>query len=74
MPMLIMIGLEMKTYVRQCRWFVGFGLIYVLVGDAVMLNLIISVSSYYSRLVFLPFIKCYAYRNFRVLSYLSKSF
>lgn len=55
--MLIMIGLETKTYIRQFRWYVRFGVIYVLVGDAVLLNLILSVGSYYSRLAFLPFIK-----------------
>ncbi|KAM3748774.1 hypothetical protein ACB098_05G133800 [Castanea mollissima] len=47
--MLIMIGLETKIYIRQFRWFVRFAVIYVLVGDAVLLNLILSVSSYYSR-------------------------
>lgn len=58
LSMLIMIGLETKTYIREFRWYVRFGVIYVLVGDAVLLNLIPSVSSYYSRLAFLPFIKC----------------
>lgn len=47
--MLVMIGLETKIYIRQFRWFVRFAVIYVLVGDAVLLNLILSVSSYYSR-------------------------
>ncbi|KAK7846258.1 abc transporter c family member 12 [Quercus suber] len=58
--MLIMVGLETKTYIRLCPWFVRFGVIYVLVGDAVILNLILSASSYYTRLVFRPFIKCNA--------------
>ncbi|KAG7963324.1 hypothetical protein I3843_09G112700 [Carya illinoinensis] len=49
LSMLIMIGLETKTYIREFRWYVRFGVIYVLVGDAVLLNLIPSVSSYYSR-------------------------
>ncbi|KAG6778677.1 hypothetical protein POTOM_015017 [Populus tomentosa] len=47
---LIMIGLETKIYIRQFRWYVRFGVIYVLVGEAAMLNLILSVSDYYSRL------------------------
>ncbi|KAH8511961.1 hypothetical protein H0E87_009232, partial [Populus deltoides] len=45
---LIMIGLETKIYIRQFRWYVRFGVIYVLVGEAAMLNLILSVSDYYS--------------------------
>ncbi|XP_073264847.1 ABC transporter C family member 12-like isoform X5 [Populus alba] len=46
---LTMIGLETKIYIRQFRWYVRFGVIYVLVGEAAMLNLILSVSDYYSR-------------------------
>ncbi|CAK7350708.1 unnamed protein product [Dovyalis caffra] len=46
---LIMIGLETKIYIRQFRWYVRFGVIYVLVGEAAMLNVILSVSDYYSR-------------------------
>jgi hypothetical protein len=57
-----MIGLETKTYIRQFRWYVRFGVIYVLTGDAVLLNLILSVRGYYSRLVFLPLIKWKTYR------------
>ncbi|XVE94233.1 hypothetical protein REPUB_Repub01dG0264000 [Reevesia pubescens] len=40
---LIMIGLETKSYIREFRWFVRFGVIYVLVGDAVLLNFILPV-------------------------------
>ncbi|CAK7350710.1 unnamed protein product [Dovyalis caffra] len=46
---LIMIGLETRIYIRQFRWYVRFGVIYVLVGEAAMLNLILSASDYYSR-------------------------
>ncbi|XP_073264843.1 ABC transporter C family member 12-like isoform X3 [Populus alba] len=46
---LVMIGLETKIYIRQFRWYVRFGVIYVLVGEAAMLNLILPVSDYYSR-------------------------
>ena len=53
---LIMIGLETRIYIQQFRWYVRFGVIYVLVGEAAMLNLILSVSDDYdSRLVILPF-------------------
>lgn len=55
--MVTMIGLETKIYIRQFRWYVRFGVIYVLTGDAVLLNLILSVRGYNSRLVFLPLIK-----------------
>ncbi|TYG88790.1 hypothetical protein ES288_A12G049000v1 [Gossypium darwinii] len=40
---LIMIGLETKSYIREFRWYVRFGVVYVLVGDAVLLNLILPV-------------------------------
>ncbi|KAL6561922.1 Canalicular multispecific organic anion transporter 1 [Orobanche gracilis] len=44
---LVMIGLETKVYVRESRWSVRFGVIYSLVGDAVMMNLVLSVREYY---------------------------
>lgn len=53
--MLILIGLETKTYIREFRWYVRFGVLYVLVGDSVVLNLIIGVTDYYSGLVFVLF-------------------
>ena len=49
--MLVMIGIETKVYIREARWFVRFGVIYALVGDAVMLNLILSVKNLYDRFV-----------------------
>ena len=48
---LVMIGVETKVYICEFRWFVRFGLIYTLVGDAVMLNLILSVREFYNRYV-----------------------
>lgn len=50
--MLVMIGLETKVYIRESRWAVRFGVVYVLVGDAVMLNLALSVKDYYDWLVY----------------------
>ncbi|KAG6755959.1 hypothetical protein POTOM_039371 [Populus tomentosa] len=44
---LIMIGLETRIYIQQFRWYVRFGVIYVLVGEAAMLNLTLSVSDDY---------------------------
>ncbi|XP_073268598.1 ABC transporter C family member 12 isoform X5 [Populus alba] len=50
---LIMIGLETRIYIQQFRWYVRFGVIYVLVGEAAMLNLTLSVSDDYdSRFIF----------------------
>ncbi|KAJ0082016.1 hypothetical protein Patl1_11255 [Pistacia atlantica] len=47
----VMIGLETKIYVREFRWYVRFGVIYVLIGDAVVLNLILPMIEYYNRSV-----------------------
>lgn len=47
--MLVMIGVETKIYIREFRWFLRFGVIYVLVGEAVMLNLIFSMKDHYTR-------------------------
>ncbi|KAH7568510.1 hypothetical protein JRO89_XS06G0008700 [Xanthoceras sorbifolium] len=49
--MLVMIGVETKVYVREFRWYVRFVVIYSLVGDAVMVNLILSVKSFYNSSV-----------------------
>ncbi|KAK7331399.1 hypothetical protein VNO77_25623 [Canavalia gladiata] len=49
--MLILIGIETKVYICEFRWFVRFGLIYAIVGDAVMFNLIFSVKEFYSSSV-----------------------
>ncbi|KAK3022445.1 hypothetical protein RJ639_047582 [Escallonia herrerae] len=49
--MLVMIGVETKVYIRDVRWYVRFGVIYALIGDAVMLNLVLSVSEFYNRSV-----------------------
>lgn len=49
LSMIIMIGLETKIYIKEFRWYVRFGMVYVLVGDAVLLNLIMSVKEYCRR-------------------------
>ncbi|XP_028107040.1 electron transfer flavoprotein-ubiquinone oxidoreductase, mitochondrial-like [Camellia sinensis] len=48
--MLVMLGIETRIYIREFRWYVRFGAAYVLVGDAVMLNLILSVTDFYTGL------------------------
>lgn len=45
---LVMIGLETKVYIRESRWAVRCGVIYSLVGDAVMLNLALSAREFYN--------------------------
>ncbi|KAL3576468.1 hypothetical protein D5086_021751 [Populus alba] len=49
--LLVMIVVEIKVYIREFRWFVRFGVIYTLVGDAVMLNLILTVKEFYNNAV-----------------------
>ncbi|XP_011012558.1 PREDICTED: ABC transporter C family member 2-like isoform X1 [Populus euphratica] len=49
--LLVMIAVEIKVYIREFRWFVRFGVIYTLVGDAVMLNLILTVKEFYNNAV-----------------------
>ncbi|KAK0578361.1 hypothetical protein LWI29_009118 [Acer saccharum] len=49
--MLIMIGVETKVYIHELRWYVRFVVIYTLVGDAVMVNLILTVKSFYNSAV-----------------------
>uniref|UniRef100_A0A803QEB7 ABC-type xenobiotic transporter n=1 Tax=Cannabis sativa TaxID=3483 RepID=A0A803QEB7_CANSA len=46
--LLVMLGLETKVYIREFRWYVRFGVIYVLVADAVVVNLILSVRDYFT--------------------------
>ncbi|KAL5715506.1 Canalicular multispecific organic anion transporter 1 [Ranunculus cassubicifolius] len=46
---LVMIGVETNFYVYELRWYVRFGVVYVLIGDAVMLNLVLSAKEYYHR-------------------------
>ncbi|KAI9198159.1 hypothetical protein LWI28_011152 [Acer negundo] len=49
--MLVMIGVETKVYIHELRWYVRFVVIYTLVGDAVMVNLILTVKSFYNSAV-----------------------
>lgn len=47
--MLVLIVLETKVYIREFRWYVRFGIIYVLVGESVILNLVLSVKEHYKQ-------------------------
>ncbi|CAI0545474.1 unnamed protein product [Linum tenue] len=53
--MLIMISLEVKIYVQKFRWYVRFGVIYVLIAECVVLSFILPVSDKATRL---PFYMC----------------
>lgn len=61
--LVIMTLLETKMYIREFRWYVRFGVVYVLVGDTVKLSVILSVKDIYPRLVSLYFLVS---RNFAV--------
>ncbi|CAN1227639.1 ABC transporter C family member 2 [Linum grandiflorum] len=49
--MLVMIGLETRVYVKEFRWVVKFGVVYTLVGDIVMLNLVLQVKDFFNSSV-----------------------
>ena len=48
--MLVLIGLETKQYVKEFRWYVRFGVVYVLVADAVLLDLVLPLKNSVNRL------------------------
>lgn len=54
--MLLMIGLETKIYVKAFRWYIRFGVIYLLVADTVMLTFMISLKNFYPRSVLFLYI------------------
>lgn len=47
--MLVMIVVETKIYITEIRWYVRFVVIYVLVGEAALFNLVFSVREYYAK-------------------------
>ncbi|XP_038978154.1 ABC transporter C family member 2-like isoform X1 [Phoenix dactylifera] len=49
---LIMIGVEAIIYICEFRWYVRFAVIYVLIGQISMFNLVLSVREYYDRSIF----------------------
>ncbi|XP_072993744.1 ABC transporter C family member 2-like isoform X1 [Typha latifolia] len=53
---LVMIGVETKVYIHEFRWYIRFIVIYVLVGETAMFNLILSVRQYYSKSLFYLYI------------------
>ncbi|XP_074563219.1 ABC transporter C family member 2-like [Curcuma longa] len=49
---LVMVGLETKIYICEFRWYIRFVMVYVLVGEISMYNLVFSVRNYYEKSVF----------------------
>ncbi|XP_010460830.1 PREDICTED: ABC transporter C family member 11 isoform X1 [Camelina sativa] len=47
--MLVLIGLETKQYVKEFRWYVRFGVVYVLVADTVLLDLVLPLNNSIDR-------------------------
>lgn len=50
--MFVLTYVELTVYIREFRWFVRFGVMYVFVGHAVMVSLILPMEDYYDRFVF----------------------
>ncbi|CAN6455577.1 unnamed protein product [Victoria cruziana] len=50
--MLAMLVIETKVYICELRWYVRFGVLYVLVGDVVIVNLLVPLRGYISKLAF----------------------
>ncbi|CAI9269853.1 unnamed protein product [Lactuca saligna] len=71
--LVIMALLETKVYIREFRWYVRFGALYVLVGDTVKLSLILSVKYLYPSSVLYAYISsllCQALFGVFLLSYI----
>ncbi|KAL0722900.1 hypothetical protein Bca4012_037499 [Brassica carinata] len=47
--MLVLIGLQTKRYVKEFRWYLRFGVVYVLVADAVLLDLVLPLKNSINR-------------------------
>lgn len=50
--MLVMVVVETKVYITEIRWYVRFVVIYVLVGETSLFNLVFTVREYYDKSVF----------------------
>ncbi|XP_057833257.2 ABC transporter C family member 2 [Cryptomeria japonica] len=49
--MLALLCIETKVYIREFRWYIRFGVIYVLVGEATLFKFILTLNSYFDRSV-----------------------
>ncbi|KAH6765432.1 multidrug resistance-associated protein 13, partial [Perilla frutescens var. hirtella] len=52
----VMLLVETKTYVKEFRWYIRFGLMYVLVGDAVIFNFIFPLRDFYAKSILCLFV------------------
>ncbi|WOG86165.1 hypothetical protein DCAR_0205366 [Daucus carota subsp. sativus] len=52
----LMIAVETKIYVREFRWYIRFGVIYLLVADTVVLTFVISLMSFYTRSILFDYL------------------
>ncbi|CAH2034504.1 unnamed protein product [Thlaspi arvense] len=48
--MLVLVGLETKKYAKEFRWYVRFGVVYALVADAVLLDLVLPLNNSTNRI------------------------
>ncbi|KAH9288056.1 hypothetical protein KI387_032173, partial [Taxus chinensis] len=49
--LLALLCIETKVYIREFRWYIRFGVIYVLVGESALLNFILTLNDYYDKSV-----------------------
>lgn len=54
--MVVMLFVETKIYVKEFRWYIRFGLMYVLVGDAVIFNFIFPLRDFYAKSILYEFV------------------
>lgn len=47
--MLVLIRMETKIYIHEFRWYIRFVVVYVLVGEISMYNLVLSVRQYFDK-------------------------
>ncbi|XP_071742643.1 ABC transporter C family member 12-like [Rutidosis leptorrhynchoides] len=69
---MIMTLLETKIYIRDFRWYVRFGVLYVLVGDTVKLSIILSLKDLYPSYilhVYISSLVCQALFGIFLLAY-----
>ena len=59
LSMLSLAGLETKRYVKEFRWYVRFGVVYVLVADAVLLDLVLPLNNSLNRFAIIVVLSLY---------------
>ncbi|XP_047940588.1 ABC transporter C family member 12-like [Salvia hispanica] len=54
--MVVMLLVETRIYIKEFRWYIRFGFMYVLVGDAVIFNFIFPLREFYTKSILYLFI------------------